>query len=188
MARSGRTGTAPSAGRQKERLRAAIEPVLAAGRYDLEQLAVSRAGNRSVVRVVVDSDQGVDSDVIADVSREISAALDQAEAAEGPLTPGGYTLEVSSPGIDRPLTQPRHWKRNRGRLVTVRVGQATRTGRVLSADDDGVRLDVAGEVHDLRYAELGPGKVQIEFGRSGTLEFDEDGDREDAPESGEEEP
>jgi ribosome maturation factor RimP len=187
MARSGRTGTAPSTGRHKERLRAAIEPVLAAVHYDLEDLVVSRTGNRSVVRVVVDSDQGVDSDVIADVSRDISAALDEAEAADGPLTPGGYTLEVSSPGIDRPLTQPRHWRRNRGRLVTVRVGQATRTGRVLAADDDGVRLDVAGEVHDLRYAELGPGKVQIEFGRPGALEFGKDG-REEVPESGEEEP
>jgi ribosome maturation factor RimP len=187
MARSGRTGTAPNVGRQKERLRAAIEPVLAAAQYDLEDLVVSRAGNRSVVRVVVDSDQGVDSDVIADLSRDISVGLDEAEAADGPLTSRGYTLEVSSPGIDRPLTQPRHWRRNRGRLVTVRVGPTTRTGRVLAADDNGVRLDVAGEVHDLTYAELGPGKVQIEFGRPGPLESGEDG-REDAPESGEEEP
>jgi len=187
MARSGRTGTAPNVARQKERLRAAIDPVLTAVRYDLEDLVVSRAGNRSVVRVVVDSDEGVDSDVIADISRDISAALDAAEATDGPFTSGGYTLEVSSPGIDRPLTQPRHWRRNRGRLVTVRTDQGVRTGRVLAADDSGIRLDVAGDVHDLRYAELGPGKVQIEFGRPGPLESGEDG-REDAPGSGEEEP
>lgn len=165
MARSSRAGAAPSVGRQKERLRGVIQPVLAAARYDLEDLVVSRAGNRSVVQIVVDSDHGVDSDAIADVSRDISNALDAAEAADGPINAGGYTLEVSSPGIDRPLVAPRHWKRNRGRLVTVRVGQVTRTGRVLAADDTGIRLDVAGEVHDLRYAELGPGRVQIEFGR-----------------------
>lgn len=194
MAQSGRFGAASRRGRpssngsdadrsaagsgvvrQKERLRAAVAPVVAAARYDLEELTVSRAGNRSVVRVVVDGDDGVSSDAVADISREISTALDAAEQAEGPLSRGGYTLEVSSPGIDRPLTRPRHWKRNRGRLVKVRVGEATRTGRIVAADDEGVRLDLDGEVSDHRYPDLGPGRVQIEFGRAAAAEPSKDG-------------
>jgi ribosome maturation factor RimP len=176
MVRTGRTGAASSAGRQKERLRAAVEPVVAKAGYDLEDLVTSKAGNRSLVRVVVDSDAGVSSDAIAEISRDISAALDAAEAADGPLSRGGYTLEVSSPGVDRPLTEPRHWRRNTGRLVKVRIDQATRTGRILAAGDETVRLDLGGEPEDLPYAELGPGKVQIEFGRAADAEPSEDGE------------
>ncbi len=182
MARSGRTGATPPVSRQKERLHAAVEPVVAKAGYDLEDLVTSKAGDRSLVRVVVDGDDGVSSDAIAEISRDISAALDAAEAADGPLSRGGYTLEVSSPGIDRPLTQPRHWRRNTGRLVKVRVGQATRTGRILAAGDDSIRLDVDGEPQDLPYAELGPGKVQIEFGRPTAAEASEDGNGDEGKE------
>jgi ribosome maturation factor RimP len=182
MARSGRAGAASSVPRQKERLRAAVEPVVTKAGYDLEDLSTSKAGNRSLVRVVIDSDSGVSSDAIAEISRDISAALDAAEAAEGPLSRGGYTLEVSSPGVDRPLTEPRHWRRNRGRLVKVRVGQATRTGRILAAGDDSIRLDIDGESQDLPYAELGPGKVQIEFGRPTAAEASEDGNGDEGKE------
>ncbi|MGH3656020.1 MAG: ribosome maturation factor RimP [Micromonosporaceae bacterium] len=195
MARSGRAGAAsrsgrPSSGtdrpasgsgnpRERERLRAAVAPVVADASYDLEKLVISRAGSRSVVRIVVDGDEGVSSDAIADISREISAALDAAEQSDGPLLSGGYTLEVSSPGIDRPLTEPRHWRRNRGRLVKVRIGEATRTGRILAADDDGVRLDLDGDVDRFPYPELGPGKVQIEFGRASGRQPSEDGSERD---------
>jgi ribosome maturation factor RimP len=145
------------------RLRSTIEPVLAAAGYDLEDLSVSRAGRRQVVRVVVDADGGVNLDTVAVLSRDISRALDAAEDADGPLTAGEYTLEVSSPGVDRPLTQPRHWRRNRGRLVAVRAGDRQLTGRVLGADDTGVRLDVDGEQRSYAYPQLGPGRVQLDF-------------------------
>ncbi|MGH3716897.1 MAG: ribosome maturation factor RimP [Micromonosporaceae bacterium] len=175
MAQSSRSGAASGVPRQKQRFVAAVEPVVTAAGYDLEELAVSRAGNRSVVRIVVDGEQGVSSDAIADISRQVSAALDAAEAADGPLSNTGYTLEVSSPGIDRPLTEPRHWRRNRGRLVKVRVDQATRTGRVVAADEAGVQLDVDGEKLDLGYDRLGPGKVQIEFGKPSAADPSDDG-------------
>jgi ribosome maturation factor RimP len=79
-------------------------------------------------------------------------------------------LEVSSPGVDRPLTAPRHWRRSTGRLVraVLRDG-ADVTGRVLSADDaeDGaVRLDVDGQQRVLPYPEVSKGLVQVEFARS----------------------
>ncbi|MGH3648260.1 MAG: ribosome maturation factor RimP [Micromonosporaceae bacterium] len=179
MAQSGRSGAATGLTRQKQRLRSVVEPAVTSAGYDLDDLAVSRAGGRSVVRVVVDGEDGVSSDAIADISREVSAALDTAEETEGPISPSGYTLEVSSPGIDRPLTEPRHWRRNRGRLVKVKVDRATRTGRVLAADDAGIRLDVAGEELELPYDRLGPGKVQIEFGRPSPPATRDDGDETD---------
>jgi Uncharacterized protein conserved in bacteria len=178
---TGASGGASQRSGEKQRLRDAVEPILAKSGYDLEELAVSKAGNRSVVRVVVDGEHGVTSDVIADLSRDISTALDAAEASGGPLSRGGYTLEVSSPGIDRPLTLPRHWRRNIGRLVKVRIGQTTRTGRVVAVDDDGVTLDVDGEQQTAPYGDLGPGRVQIEFGKPDRAESSEDGSKRSKP-------
>src|SRR4051812_19569193 len=125
----------------KARVRAVIEPVLEEAGYDLEDVNVSRAGRRHVVRVLVDTDGGINLDGVAVVSREISAALDAAEESGGEVLAGEYQLEVGSPGVDRPLTLPRHWQRNVSRLVAVNG----RTGRVTSADDNGIVLDVDGE-------------------------------------------
>lgn len=162
---------------RRVRLRTVIEPVVAAAGYDLEDLSVSRAGRRHVVRVIVDGDQGINLDAVADVSRAVSAALDAAEESGGDIVAGEYQLEVSSPGVDRPLTLPRHWRRNVGRLVKVttraalpgqRATQPTDrqvTGRVVGADDERVVLDLDGERAEWTYAELGPGRVQVEFSR-----------------------
>jgi ribosome maturation factor RimP len=133
-----------------------LTPVVTAAGFDLEDVTVTAAGRRHVVRVVVDRDGGLDLDAVAEVSRVVSAALDDSNTTGE--TP--YTLEVTSPGVDRPLTQPRHWRRARGRLV--KAGAVT--GRVVDADDDRVRLDVGeGETRELTYAELGAGTVQVEF-------------------------
>ena len=167
-----RTPAAPSIDltAARARVRAVIEPVVAAAGYDLEDVTLSRAGRRHLVRILVDADGGVTLDDIAVVSREISAALDAADETDGEVLAGEYQLEVGSPGVDRPLTAPRHWRRNVGRLVTV----GGRTGRVLAADDEGIVLDVDGTSYQRPYAELGPGKVQIEFKRLDEAEFDED--------------
>ena len=79
------------------------------------------------------------------------------------LLGGTYVLEVSSPGVDRPLTEPRHWRRNVGRLVTItrREGEPV-TGRLTAADDDGVTLD---DETPYAYADLVRGSVQVEFAR-----------------------
>jgi ribosome maturation factor RimP len=146
-------------------LRAVIEPVVTAAGYDVEDVSVSRAGRRHIVRVIVDADGGINLDAVADVSRAVSAALDAAEERGGDLVAGEYQLEVSSPGVDRPLTLPRHWRRNVGRLVKVAAGQRQVTGRGTSADDDRVALDVDGTVREWAYADLGPGRVQVEFNR-----------------------
>lgn len=162
----------------KERVVAVVRPVVADAGYDLEDLAVSRAGRRHVVRVTIDGDRGVSLDDIADVSRAVSAALDAAEEAEGDLLPGEYELEVSSRGVDRPLTLPRHWRRNIGRLVKVSAGGRQVTGRITAAGDEGVTLDVDGAVQEVAHTDLGPGRVQLEFTRWGEVEGTDDEDDE----------
>jgi ribosome maturation factor RimP len=159
----------------RARVRAVIEPVIDEAGYDLEEVSVSRAGRRHVVRVLVDTDRGINLDDVAVVSREISAALDEAEEHGSEVLTGEYQLEVGSPGVDRPLTLPRHWRRNRGRLVAVNG----LTGRVVDVDDTGVVLDVDGVTRSLSFAELGPGKVQIEFKRLDEADFGDEDDIDD---------
>ena len=147
-----------------------IEPVVAAAGMDLESVRMTVAGRRRLLRVIVDSDHGVSLDDAADVSREVSAMLDAANT----LGEVPYTLEVSSPGVDRPLTEPRHWRRARGRLVRVKAaGEGSVEGRVLAADADGVTLGLAAGERRFRYPDLGAGSVQVEFGRIPDAELDQ---------------
>jgi len=130
---------------------------------DLEAVEVSTAGSRRVLRVAVDRDGGVSMDDVADATREISRVLDETDVMGG----AAYTLEVSSPGVDRGLTLPRHWRRNTGRLVKVSfVEGGPVTGRILTTDDDGAVLDVSGRERRVSYAEVSKAKVQIEFKKS----------------------
>lgn len=146
----------------RQQVRAVVEPAVTGIGYDVEDVTVETAGRRRLVRIVVDRDGGIDLDAVADVSRAVSAALD----ADDLLGGTAYTLEVTSPGVDRPLTDPRHWRRAAGRLVRVTLtGGETLTGRVRGADDAAVTLDVDGDVRTLAHTELGPGHVQVEFGR-----------------------
>jgi len=157
-------GEAGRASVDEARIADVIRPVIAAVGMDLESVRVTAAGRRRLLRVVVDSDQGVSLDDAATISRELSAALD-AVAVMGDFP---YTLEVSSPGVDRPLTDQRHWRRAVGRLVQVAVtdsgGARPVSGRIAAADADGVTLDVEGARRRFPYAVLGPGAIQVEFG------------------------
>jgi len=164
--RTSRTGGSEA----RDRIRAVVEPIVTKAGYDLEDLLLSRAGRRYLLRLSIDADGGVNLDAVAEVSRAVSAALDEAEEAGEVLFDGEYSLEVGSPGVDRPLKLPRHWRRNVGRLVRVQLraeGAAEKflTGRVVSATEENVVLDVDGETHELAFDRLGPGRVQIEFSR-----------------------
>jgi ribosome maturation factor RimP len=179
---------APDPTAQRARLRSVVEPIVAAAGYDLEGLSLKRVGRRHLVRVLIDSDDGVHLDAVATLSRQLSTALDAAEETDGDLIVGEYELEVSSPGVDRPLSLPRHWRRNVGRLVKVTAADRSVLGRVTAADETGVELDVDGRTQRLGYAELGPGRVQIEFNRLADLtdedigaEIDEDDEDNDLP-------
>jgi ribosome maturation factor RimP len=148
------------------RLQELLAPAVAETGADLEDVSVSKAGKRSVVRVVVDRDGGVSLDDVADVSRVVSDALDQLDEADPSALGPSYVLEVTSPGVDRPLTAARHWRRNVGRLVTasLRDGGSV-TGRVVAADEQVVSLDVDGAERALGLDEVTRGTVQVEFSR-----------------------
>lgn len=201
----------------RDQLRTLLAPAVAAEGLDLEDVVVTPAGKRRLVRVVVDRDGGVPLDTVADVSNAIGAVLDESDAfGDAP-----YVLEVTSPGVDRPLTEPRHWRRNVGRLVRVSVTQSAGDGpasstnvvaRILAVDELGVTLQPEPEdsgkggkpgakqggkpgakqsakkaaaaaqqlaPQHVPWSDLGPGKVQVEFGRA-----DADGPADDGAATG----
>jgi ribosome maturation factor RimP len=174
---AGRSGAGPatSGAAQRARLREVIEPVVTAAGYDLDGLGLSRAGRRHLVRLTVDADGGVNLDAVADVSRLVSAALDAAEEQGEELFAGEYELQVSSPGADRPLTLPRHWRRNTDRLVKVTTTDGeTITGRIVGSDDTAATLDVDGTRSEVAYDEVTKALVQVEFNRKTKTDDDED--------------
>jgi ribosome maturation factor RimP len=143
------------------KVRALVAPVVTQAGLDLEDVVVRSVGQRWLVRVLVDRDGGVDLDAVALVSRYCSDALETVE-----LFSGAYDLEVSSPGVDRPLTEPRHWQRNTGRLVQVRLRDGKDvTGRVVTTDDGGITVRVGSKERTIAYADAVRGVVQLEFKR-----------------------
>jgi ribosome maturation factor RimP len=162
----------PNTADTRERLAELLGAPLGALGLDLEGLDLTTAGKRRVLRVAVDRDGGISLDDVADATREVSRLLDETDA----MGAQPYTLEVSSPGVDRPLTLPRHWRRNAGRLVTVTSveGQPV-TGRILASDDEGATLLVDDTELRIRYGDVHRAKVQIEFKpRAGAGETSED--------------
>lgn len=155
------TGTDTSAA-TRERLAKLIEPVAVAAGFELDELVLSQAGRRMVLRVIIDGDAGVSLDDAAMVAREISTVLDTSEG-DTAMGETPYTLEVTSPGVDRPLTQPRHWRRNQERLVRARTQSGELLGRIKHATSTSVTLLVDGEELQFAYDELISGTVQLEF-------------------------
>jgi ribosome maturation factor RimP len=148
----------------RDRLLRLLEPVVSAEGADLEDVTVTPAGKRRLLRVTVDRDGGVDLDDVALLSQRISAALDSSDA----MSDQPYVLEVSSPGVDRPLTAPRHWRRAASRLVRATLTEGGEvTGRVREADEEGVTLEVGGQPRRLGYDLIGRAVVTVEFNRPG---------------------
>lgn len=148
--------------RERE-IRTRIEACVSPRAVDLEDLTLTSVGRREVVRVVVDRDGGVDLDLIAELSTQIAAELDE----DASLFPGAYVLEVTSPGVDRPLTAPRHWRRAVGRLVSVqRTALPAVQGRVVDASEEDATIRVSdGDDVRVAYADVANAQVQIEFHR-----------------------
>lgn len=141
-------------------LHGVLEPIVSAAGFELDSLDVRATGRRHTVTLVVDSDTGVGLDDIARLSRAAADELDRNEHLIG----GSYTLEVTSPGIDRPLTGPRHWRRAHLRLVAVRRHDGgTMTGRVGPAGAESVVLLVDKRLVELPYADVAHAAVQVEF-------------------------
>lgn len=146
----------------RSRLAEVLTEPLAASGLDVEAIELTPAGRRRLLRVAVDKDGGVTMDDVADATREVSRLLDESDVmGESP-----YTLEVTSPGTDRPLTLPRHWRRNRSRLVKVTTKDGTTvTGRVLTSDEEAATLDVDGAERVVPLDQVAKARIQIEFNR-----------------------
>ncbi|MBY8345943.1 ribosome maturation factor RimP [Streptomyces spinosirectus] len=153
---------------QSERLRELLEPLVTAQGLDLEEIAVDSVGRKRVLSVVVDSDSGADLDQIADVSRALSAKLDDTDA----MGEGEYTLEVGTPGAERPLKEHRHYVRAVGRLVKFQLSPGGElVARILQVDDEGLDLEVPGvkgrrpTSRRIAFSEVDRARVQVEFNR-----------------------
>ncbi|KGM14132.1 ribosome maturation factor RimP [Cellulomonas bogoriensis] len=160
-----------AAGGAAPRVREVVAPVVDAAGLHLEDVTVSAAGRRSVVRVVVDLTEdavgSLDLDALGEVSREVSAVLD----ARDPVR-GAYVLEVSTPGTDRPLTEPRHFRRARTRLVRlVMVDGSDLLGRLVDASAEAVELELSdGRVTRVPMVGVRRGHVEVELTRVGDEE------------------
>lgn len=143
-------------------VRSIVEPVVSGAGLDLEDIGIEKVGRREKLSVIVDADGGVSLDAIAEVSSALSAALDDA----GEVASSSYVLEVSSPGVDRPLTLPRHWRRNRSRLVAVDLkDDSSLTGRIVDSGESSVTIEVDGDQRDIPFDSIGRAIVQVEFSR-----------------------
>lgn len=168
---TGRPSRRQGAGADAE-LAELLRPVVSAAGFDLEAVTVGQAGRRRVIKVIVDGDDGVSLDDVAAISRSASELLDGLDNGFGS---GPYTLEVTSPGVDRPLTAERHWRRATGRLVQGSVGGKPLLGRVIGVDGDRVTLEESGREQTFVMSDLSGARVQVEFnskrtGNAGTKE------------------
>lgn len=142
-------------------VRKVVEPIAAGLKIDIEDIEIRKTGNRLLVRVVLDKDGGISMDEIAAATRNISDALDEVSEISNP-----FTLEVTSPGVDRPLTLPRHWQRNIGRLVKVDlIGASTEIGRILAVADGSVTLQIKQNQREIELTKISRAVVQVEFNR-----------------------
>lgn len=152
-----------------DQLRGVLEPVVTDAGLEIDAVEVRTAGRRHAVKLVVDLPEsstaaGCDLDDIARLSRTAAAELDPHEH----LIEGSYTLEVTSPGVDRPLTRPRHWRRNFLRLAQITLaGGESLEARIGQADDERVQVAVPGrkqpELREIAYRDVTHAQVQVEF-------------------------
>jgi ribosome maturation factor RimP len=151
----------------RERIETEIIGPLTALDLDVEDVEITPAGKRRILRIAVDKDGGVTLDDVADATKEISRLLDESDAmGEQP-----YTLEVTSRGVDRPLTRPRHWRRNADRLVKVTTTDGeTIEGRIATSDDVAACIHVGTTTREISYADITRALVQVEFNRRASEE------------------
>ena len=145
---------------RKEEISAAITPALTALGFYLEDLNISSAGKRSLLTVIVDADRHLSLDEVTQATKAISEIVENIPALGA--TP--FTLEVTSPGVDRPLTKPRHWRKNINRLVKIILQDGKEIkGRIKSASEISATID---EV-EISYVDIKRANLEIEFRQVG---------------------
>ncbi len=140
-----------------------LNPVVTRAGFVLEEVTVTPVGKRRLVSVVIDRENSNPSlDEVTVVSKEISVILDTySQMGEMP-----FTLEVTTPGVDRPLTLPRHWKKNIGRLVKITPKQGDKfIGRILEVSDNQVKLELEKELLTVDLVDVSRAQIEVEFNR-----------------------
>ena len=143
----------------REQILQILEPIASNLGLDLEDVEIKSTGKHSIIQVSIDKDGGINLDEVAQISNQISEVLD----AKDVLGDKPYTLEVGSPGIDRALTLPRHWRRNKGRLVKINFGSNSEIGRIIESDDEKVSLEVKGKTRSINFDKIDKAFIQVEF-------------------------
>jgi len=148
-----------------------ISPAVTEAGFFLEEVQIASPGSHRIVTCVVDGQTPLNLDQVTVASRVISELLDTAEfMGETP-----FTLEVTSPGVDRPLTQPRHWSKNLTRLIKVTLSDGTiTTGRLTEFNDANATLveNIKGRLkeHTVAFADIRRAVVEIEFNRKDVID------------------
>jgi len=140
-----------------------LGPVITKSGFVLEEITVTPVGKRRLVAVVIDREESNPSlDEVTVVSKEVSAILDNySQMGEVP-----FTLEVTTPGIDKPLVMPRHWKKNIGRLVKITPKQGEKyVARIKGYADDQVTLELKNEILILTLSDVAKAQIEVEFNR-----------------------
>lgn len=144
-----------------------VRPVVEAAGLELVDVTFRREAGRRILRVTVDREEGVDLDTIAGTSERLSRRLDLEEFAPGP-----YTLEVSSPGVERPLRRPEEFVRRVGEKVKIRTvqpvgGARNHAGKLVAADEDGVTIATEQGDRTLNYREISSARTVFEWKERG---------------------
>jgi ribosome maturation factor RimP len=140
-----------------------LEPAVEALGFELLGLEFVQAGRHSTLRVYIDHENGITVDNCADVSRQVSAILD----VEDPIT-NEYDLEVSSPGVDRPLFKPAHFEQAQGEEVRVRTklpqdGRRNFKGDLVAASSDMITLQIDGHEHMIMLSNIERANIIAKF-------------------------
>ena len=143
----------------REDLFGQIEPIVNKSGYVLEDVIIKSAGKNSIVQILLDKDSGINLDEVAEVSNKISIILDEKNL----MGNKPYTLDVGSPGIDRPLTQIRHWHKNMGRLVKINFGSYEKIGRIEKVEENEITLNIKGKSQVFNLSQIDKAIIQIEF-------------------------
>jgi ribosome maturation factor RimP len=140
----------------KAEIMAVIEPIIRATGNYLEDLTIQSAGKRRMITIIVDGDSHLNLDQVTVITKEISEVIENLQT----LGDIPFTLEVTSPGIDRPLTLPRHWRKNLGRLVSISLLDGSEVkGRIGEATE----VDAIIDESKISYSDIKKAVLEVEF-------------------------
>ena len=145
---------------KKEEISAAITPALSDLGFYLEDITITSAGRRSMLTVIVDGDTHLSLDQVTVATKAISEIVENIQS----LGQAPFTLEVTSPGLDRPLTKPRHWRKNIDRLVKIVLSDGKEIkGRVKDATEISATIDE----QVVKFSDIKRATLEIEFKQVG---------------------